>query len=137
MPRPHAPLPRLTLLVGLLLAAAPVAAPVVAPAWAQKAPTAKPAEAPAERIPPAAETPPPEPPVQIIGLRVEIVERGLYQTSTGTIRQMPNGIGENLVDAVELERSTTHIPARPGVSFGLEFVVHGRPAGTMLNSPPP
>ncbi len=112
-------MPRLALLLfGLLLAAAP------APAQQAPAPAEKPAE--------AEQAPTPEPPVQVFGLRVEIVERGLYQTSTGVIRQMPNGIGENLVDAVELERSTTHIPARPGVSFGLEFVVHGRPAGTML-----
>ncbi len=120
MPRPRLALPRLTLLLlGLLLLTGPAA-------WADKDPSDKPAE---EQATPAE---PPPPPVQVTGLRVEIVERGLYQTSTGVIRQMPNGIGENLVDAIELERSTTHIPARPGVSFGLEFIVHGRPPGTAL-----
>ncbi len=116
-------LPRLALLLaGLLLLAAPAG-------WAQNGPADQPADKPTEE--PAAPLAP-EPPVQVTGLRVEIVERGLYQTSTGVIRQMPNGIGENLVDAIELERSTTHIPARPGVSFGLEFLVHGRPPGTAL-----
>jgi hypothetical protein len=110
------------LLAGLLLLAAPAG-------WAQNGPADQPAGKPTEE--PAAPLAP-EPPVQVTGLRVEIVERGLYQTSTGVIRQMPNGIGENLVDAIELERSTTHIPARPGVSFGLEFLVHGRPPGTAL-----
>ena len=107
----------LLLLFGLLL---PVAGP---------APAAEP-----EARDPATEQQPPEapPPVRIYGLRLEIVERGTYVTSTGTIRQMPNGIGENLVDEVELERSTTAIPARPGVSFGFEFLVHGQPAGTPI-----
>jgi hypothetical protein len=129
MPRPRLTLPRPTLrhlallLAGLLLAGQPLSGPG---ALAEKDPSDKPAE---EAAPPAETAPPP---IQVTGLRVEIVERGLYQTSTGVIRQMPNGIGENLVDAIDLERSTTHIPARPGVSFGLEFVVHGRPPGTAL-----
>ena len=119
------PRPRLTLLLfGLMLLAAP--------AWAQGQPSERPGDKPADAPATPEQTPPAEPPVQVTGLRVEIVERGLYQTSTGVVRQMPNGIGENLVDAIELERSTTHIPARPGVSFGLEFVVHGRPPGTLL-----
>ncbi len=83
----------------------------------------------------AADKPQPQAPAgpAVTGLRVEIVERGLYQTNApGQVRQMPNGIGENLVESVELMRSTTAIPARPGVSFGFEFVLHGQPAGTEL-----
>lgn len=78
--------------------------------------------------------PPPEPPPVIVsGLRIEIIERGIYNTApAGVTRQLPNGIGESLIDAVELERSTVHIPARPGLSFGFEFVVHGQPRGVAL-----
>ena len=81
--------------------------------------------------------------VVVSGLRIEIVERGIYETAPGVTRPMPNGIGENTVEAVELVRSTTAIPARPGMSFGFEFILHGRPAGaevaltTTVHFPPP
>ena len=74
----------------------------------------------------------PEEPVVVTGLRIEIVERGLYSAASGETRMLPNGIGENTVLDLALERSTVHIPARPGVSFGFEFVVHGQPRGTPI-----
>lgn len=95
---------------------------LAAPVWAQ-------GPAPA---PPQEQEAPPEPPVVVTGLRVEIVDRGIYTTVSGATRQMPNGIGEATVEELQIERSTTAIPARPGLSFGFEFVVHGRPPGTLV-----
>ncbi len=127
---PRGVLPRGVLLGGLLLGGLvlPGAAPLAQPAATGQPPTGQPPAGQPQAEPGDA----PEAPVMVTGLRLEIVERGIYTTSSGTIRQMPNGIGENLVDEVELERSTTAIPARPGVSFGFEFLVHGRPAGTPM-----
>jgi Domain of unknown function (DUF3859) len=78
----------------------------------------------------------------ISDVRVEILERGLYNTVPGTTRMMPDGLGETIVEAVELERSTTAIPARPGISFGFEFQLHGQPGAeldltTTVVFPPP
>jgi hypothetical protein len=94
------------------------------PAWAQPLPAPTP--------PPAADETPPEPPVLVTGLRVEIIDRGIYTTVSGATRIMPNGIGEATVEELQLEHSTTAIPARPGISFGFEFTVHGRPPGTLV-----
>jgi hypothetical protein len=91
--------------------------------------------------PQAEDKPPPSDPWP--ELRVEIVERGLYNTQPGTTRLLPSGLGENIVEAAELERSTTAIPARPGISFGFEFTVQGEPRGaeleltTIVVFPPP
>ncbi len=81
--------------------------------------------------------------VPLEALRVEILDRGLFEVVSGQITTLPNGLGRSELADAELVHSTTAIPARPGVSFGMIYRVHGRPRGatvrlaTTIRFPPP
>lgn len=64
--------------------------------------------------------------------RIEIVNYGIYSADETSNDTMDNGVGHASVTNLRLASSTTIIPARQGVEFGLQFRVVGAPVGTVL-----
>jgi hypothetical protein len=66
--------------------------------------------------------------------RIDIVGRGIYQVATGKQtpeKQTPTGVATSVENVKKLEDTTT-VPARPGLEFGIEYVIVGMPKGAQV-----
>jgi hypothetical protein len=61
--------------------------------------------------------------------RIAIIEYGVYDTVTEAYTVDAQGMRENAEADIHLRRTTTIIPARPGLAFGLTYRLEGAPAG--------
>jgi hypothetical protein len=63
--------------------------------------------------------------------RIDIVDRGVYTIEAGTATADPSTpTGEvTAVETATIVEATTEIKARPGLEFGLRYVIVGEPAG--------
>jgi hypothetical protein len=67
---------------------------------------------------------------RIEGFRV--VERGIYTADVARRKTHPNETIVDEVTGIRLIESTTAIPARKGIRFGLRYVILGSPAGVPI-----
>jgi hypothetical protein len=66
--------------------------------------------------------------------RIDIVGKGIYQVATGKQtpeKQTPTGVATSVENVKKLEDTTT-VPARPGLEFGIEYVIVGMPKGAQV-----
>jgi hypothetical protein len=64
---------------------------------------------------------------------VEIVEFGLYTADVAGELREPNGIVSNVIENICHIATTTTVPMRPGVLFGMRYRVEGSPAGEIVD----
>lgn len=66
--------------------------------------------------------------------RIDIVGKGIYQVDVGKLtpdKQAPTGIVASVKNAKLIE-STTTVPARIGLEFGIQYAIVGSPKGAQL-----
>jgi hypothetical protein len=64
--------------------------------------------------------------------RIEITEYGIYDTVTASYGVDANGIRENVETNIQHVKTTTEIPAKPHLAFGLKYKLIGAPAGDLV-----
>lgn len=64
---------------------------------------------------------------------VEIVEFGLYTADVAGELREPNGIVSNVIENICLIATTTTVPMRPGVLFGMRYRVDGASSGAPVD----
>ncbi len=64
--------------------------------------------------------------------KVEIIWAGTYTGARISSERGANGIIEHQVEDIHLERTTTEIPAKQGIRFGVEYRVSGPPGSTVV-----
>lgn len=66
--------------------------------------------------------------------RLQVLTYGTYETDKGRRVPMPKSISGqmNLLSHVKHKQTTAEVFGRLGESFGLEYIIHGVPAGAMI-----
>jgi hypothetical protein len=66
--------------------------------------------------------------------RIDVVDTGIYTVATGEVTADPAAPAGTIAApiAATLVEATTTIPGRPGLEFGLRYVIVGEPAGAEI-----